>query len=106
MTNDAFWKKVSEIIRWYQDFIYAKLARAIRGSLEDYEPGSNDSNGSAKIALIAIDRSIVAWRQMSEHFQQHKDDIPDILVHLDRLRKKTQDVFPSARAFVRPGFDL
>jgi len=99
-----------EIIRWYQHFIYTKLARAVRGSLEEHaqspEQGLNDSDGSAKIALIAIDCSIVAWGQMGEHFQQYKDNILDILVHLDRLRKKTQDVFPNARAFVRPGFDL
>jgi len=95
----------AEIIRWYQHFIYAKLAGAVRGSLEDYETGNEDSRGSAKTALIAMDRSVGAWGQMGEHFPQYKDDILDILVHLDRLRRKTQEVFPDARAFARPGLD-
>lgn len=98
-----------DIIRWYQHFIYVKLVRAVRGKLEEtyQSPDTvpNDSNGSAKVALIAIDRSIAAWGQMSEQFQQRKDDILDILVHLDRLHKKTQTAFPDAMEFVRPGFD-
>jgi len=68
-----------EIIRWYQNFISAKLARAVRGSLEDDEASGGDSCGSAKIALIAMDRSLGAWGQMSEHFPQYKDNILDIL---------------------------
>jgi hypothetical protein len=64
-----------------------------------------DSDGSAKIALIAVDRSIAAWGQMHQRLPQREDDILDILVHLDRLRRKTETVFPNARAFVRPAFD-
>jgi hypothetical protein len=91
-----------DVIRWYQHFIYVKLVRAITGSLEEV---SQDSAGSAKIALIAMDRSIAAWGQMSQHFPQHKDNILDILVHLDRLRGKAEELFPDARGFIRPGFD-
>jgi len=98
-----------DIIRWYQHFIYVKLTRAVQGQLEDISQGLDefpkDSDGSAKVALIAIDRSIAAWGQMREHFPQRRDDILDVLVHLDRLRRKTETLFPDARAFVRPGFD-
>jgi len=98
-----------DIIRWYQHFIYVKLVRATRGSLEEASQSldevSEDASGSAKVALIAIDRSIAAWGQMREHFSGRRDDILDILVHLDRLRRKTETLFPNARAFVRPGFD-
>jgi hypothetical protein len=98
-----------DIIRWYQHFIYVKLIRAVQGKLEETPQGLDefpkDSDGSAKIALIAIDRSIAAWGQMREHFPQRRDDILDVLVHLDRLRRKTETLFPDARAFVRPGFD-
>lgn len=98
-----------DIIRWYQHFIYIKIIRAIQGKLEESELDlgqyPNDSEGSAKIALIAIDRSIAAWGQMREHFPERRDNILDILVHLDRLRKKAEKEFPSARTFVRPGFD-
>ena len=98
-----------DIIRWYQHFIYVKLLRAITGACEEGSEGPdevpNDSNGSAKVALIAVDRSIAAWGQMQQHFPDRRDDILDILVHLDRLRRKVEIVFPDARAFVRPGFD-
>ena len=98
-----------EIIRWYQDQIYVKLTRAIRGTLEESSQSPDevpeDSNVSAKVALIAIDRSIAAWGQMHKHFPEQEDNILDILVHLDQLRRKTEATFPDARAFVRPGFD-
>jgi len=98
-----------DIIRWYQHFIYVKLLRAIRGSVEEASESldkvPDDANGSAKVALISIDRSIAAWGRMRRHFPQRDDDILDILVHLDRLRRKTERIFPDARAFVRPGFD-
>ncbi len=99
-----------DIIRWYQHFIYVKLIRAIQGKLKEpsYDFGEfpKDSDGSAKIALIAIDRSIAAWGQMREHFPERRDDILDILVRLDRLRRKVESAFPQARAFVRPGFTI
>ncbi|MFQ6035176.1 MAG: hypothetical protein ACE5NM_04930 [Sedimentisphaerales bacterium] len=102
-------KEAVDIIRWYQHFIYVKLVRAITGSLEEIplslEEFPKDSDGSAKIALIAMDRSIAAWGQMSKYFPQCKDEILDILVHLDRLRRETESLFPDARAFSRPGFD-
>jgi len=98
-----------DIIRWYQHFIYVKLIRAVQGKLEEtsqsFDEFPKDSDGSAKVALIAIDRSIAAWGQMREHFPQRRDDILDVLVHLDRLRRRTETLFPDARAFVRPGFD-
>ncbi len=98
-----------DIIRWYQHQIYVKLKRAVSGSLRDIPEGldedARDSNGSAKVALIGIDRSIAAWSQMCEHFPEQQDSILNILVHLDRLRKKMESTFPDARAFVRPGFD-
>ncbi len=98
-----------DIIRWYQHFIYVKLIRAVQGKLQetsqDFEELPKDSDGSAKVALIAIDRSIAAWGQICEHFPERRDDILDVLVHLDRLRRKTEALLPGARAFVRPGFD-
>lgn len=95
-------KDAVDVIHWYQHFIYVKLMRAIRGNLDEF---SEDSDGSAKVALIAIDRSIAAWGEMHSHFPEQKDEILDTLIHLDRLRRKVEKEFPKARAFVRPGFD-
>ena len=98
-----------EVIFWYQYQIYVKIMRALTGTEADKFAEENgfprDSDGSAKVALIAIDRSIGAWRQLTDYFPEKTDDILTVLLHLDRLRKSTEAEFPNARAFLRPGFD-
>jgi len=96
-----------EIISWYQYQIYVKLRRALSGKLEgDEDPDyPKDSDGSAKVALIGIDRSIASWGRIMKHFPDKKDEILDFLITLDRLRKQAEKEFPDARAFVRVGFD-
>ncbi|HUT90331.1 MAG TPA: hypothetical protein VMY37_12595 [Thermoguttaceae bacterium] len=102
--NDAV-----EVIRWYQYPIQVKLARAAGGQREEtselLEGFPKDSDGSAKVALVAMDRSMAAWGAMLGHFPDREREILDILVHLTRLRRKAEEAFPNARAFVRPGFD-
>ena len=102
-------EEVVEIIYYYQHFIYVKLMRSIHGTLgntaelsEDYP---KDSDGSAKIALIAIERSMAAWTHMHTYFPFHQDQVLSILAQLDRLRKRVETIFPEARNFIRPGFD-
>jgi hypothetical protein len=98
-----------EVIRWYQHQIYVKLCRAasglIRGELEDLEYAPEDANGSAKVAIIGIERSIAAWGGLLNQFPQQEHSILDLLVNLKRLLRQVEAVFPDARAFVRPGFD-
>jgi len=102
-------KDAVDIIRWYQHQIYIKLMRAVEGKLEEksevLDKYPKDSDGSAKVALLAIDRSIAAWGEMRLYFPEREDEILDLLVHLDRLRRRVEKIFPKARAFVRPGFD-
>ena len=96
-----------EILRWYQGQIYVKLMRGLDANKE-YEARSEfpkDSDGSVKVALIAMDRSIAAWLRMKEFFPDKTDSILTMLVDLDRLRRVAEKEFPDARAFVRPGFD-
>ena len=64
-----------------------------------------DSDGSAKVALIGIDRSISAWGIMLRYFPACEDELLKILVVLEKLRKKVEKEFPDARSFFRPGFD-
>jgi hypothetical protein len=101
-----------DVIRWYQHFIYIKLCRAISSQCEeamktDPEMGSfpRDSEGTAKVVLIAIDRSIAAWAGLREIFPQQEDAILDLLQRLGQLRTGIEAMFPDARKFVRPGFD-
>lgn len=124
-----------EVIRWYQFFIAAKVFRALMGfergtaevdsagadvfpdlEFEDDDEGNelnealaeaagNDSDGSAKIALIAVDRSLSAWRVMQSSFAEKANTIMPMLLVLERLRRGTEQLFPQARDFIRPGFD-
>jgi hypothetical protein len=98
-----------EVIRWHQHQIYVKLMRAVRGTLRatsaSLDEACKDSDGSAKVALIGIERSISAWGQMLKYIPEREDNILDMLVHLERLRRDVEASFPDARSFVRPGFD-
>lgn len=98
-----------EVIRWYQHQIEVKLRRAFtHDDLFDKEEDAilqNDANGSVKVALLGMDRSIGAWGKFQGHFPEKTDSILDILLHLDRLRRRTKELFPQARSFKRPGFD-
>jgi hypothetical protein len=97
-----------EIIRWHQHLPYVKLSRAFTSRVEEEaapERGPRDSDGSAKVALIALDRSIAAWSQLRDLFPEKTDSFLEILVHLDRLRRAVLVKFPRARRFKRPGFD-
>jgi len=94
-----------EVIRWYQFFISAKLHRALMGRDEPDMGFPKDADGSAKIALIAMDRSMAAWERLLYAFPQRETETLHILAHLQRLRRETEALFPNARAFIRPGFD-
>jgi len=118
-----------EVIRWYQFFIAAKTYRALMGLEDtgdedvsdiDIDPFSDDdvddedvllraachdSDGSAKIALIAIDRSSSAWRLMQNALPEKTESTVPILIELEKLRRGIEQIFPRARDFVRPGFD-
>ncbi len=98
-----------EVIRWYQHQIYVKLMRAIRGKLEEgpqiFDEFPRDSDGSAKVALIGMDRAIAAWGEIRGYFPMFRKDILDMLGHLEWLREEVERIFPNAREFIRPGFD-
>lgn len=122
-----------EVVRWYQFFVAAKVFRALMALerprfdvelpsdeiLAGPEPDDdeafddeaflaavgNDADGSAKIALIAIDRSSSAWRILQSALPEKADSIVPMLLELERLRRATEQTFPEARDFIRPGFD-
>ena len=117
-----------EVVRWYQFFVAAKVFRALMArdcpvideelTSEDIFSGAeldddeapidavgNDADGSAKIALIAIDRSSSAWRILQSSLPEKADSIVPMLLELERLRRATEQTFPDARDFIRPGFD-
>ena len=100
-----------EVIQWYQYQIAVKTMRALSGRKEEIEEGPEiadfpkDSDGSAKVALIGIDRSIAAWRMMQMSLPDRIDSIVPLMLQLERLRLRLENGFPAARNFIRPGFD-
>ena len=91
-------------------FVAAKLHRALdgldrhrEGHEEDDDPVQNDWNGSAKVALISIDRSEAAWRTIAA---ATGDDTPrEIADALRALHADVERMFPDVWKFIRPGFD-
>jgi len=98
-----------EVIQWYQYQIAVKTIRALSGRREEGDPElaefPKDSDGSAKVALIGIDRSIAAWRLMQLSIPERAVSIVTLILQLERLRYRLEKGFPEARDFVRPGFD-
>ncbi len=104
-------KDAIEIIQWYNFFIYVKLRRAMSSLREDEEDPelaemmAGHTNGTAKIALIATDRSIGAFGFLLENMRDKEDEILEFLAMLGKIRNMTEKIFPNARSFKRPGFD-
>ena len=102
--NEAF-----EKIRWYQVFISAKIHRSLAGlKLENFDEihfTQNDSNGSAKVALLAIEQSLTSWETIRTYFPEKTDELIDIFVLLHKIQEELKQIFPLAKKFIRPGFD-
>lgn len=96
-----------EIILWYHIFIAAKLMRALQSVLadDDNEHARRDADGSAKVALIGIDRSLIAWKVLADAETDKLDLTQKIMLQLESLRMGAEQQFPHARDFIRPGLD-
>ncbi len=102
--NDA-----TEIIRWYQWQIHVKLKRAIQSASTeeslDFDEYPKDSDGSAKVALIGMDRSMSAWKILLIAFPEQEKQIINFVAMLEHIKNRVETQFPHARDFIRPGFD-
>ena len=99
-----------EVISWYQYQIAVKIMRALtsrhdENTWPDDENFGNDSDGSAKVAMIGIDRSVSAWRLMQIALSEQDESIVPLILSLESLRQNVERRFPNARDFIRPGFD-
>jgi len=94
-----------EVIQWYQYQIAVKTMRALSGREEEIDEDPKDSDGSAKVALIGIDRSMAAWRMMQLSLPDRVESIVPLILQLEVLRQRLEKSFPQARDFIRPGFD-
>jgi hypothetical protein len=107
---DAIVREALAIVGWDAYFIGAKVHRAIdgrdrsqHGDDDDDDPVQNDWNGSAKIALISLERSEAAWRTIADATAD--TEASGLGDATETLRRTVLDEFPRAMSFVRPGFD-
>jgi hypothetical protein len=108
--SDPHFVEAVDVASWDAYLIGAKLYRALHGHDEylhgnpfEDEPVQNDWNGSAKVALISIHRSVKAWWTIAR--VANDPEAADIAKELRRLEIQVERMFPDARRFIRPGFD-
>lgn len=95
------------VIGWFATLIVGKVHRALTGLAEfdgdrDFPP---DHEGSAKVALIGIERSLAAWRELVAASAVTQEQAQPFVDELSWLLRRLDEAIPLARGFVRPGFD-
>lgn len=98
------------VINWYHTQIYVKLKRAYLSRTLEHDDEEDDypkdSEGSAKVALIGLDRSLASWGELIHYNDLDENRIINFLLVLEKLKRLIEKDFPYARNFIRPGFDL
>jgi len=93
------------VVAWFHGLIAAKTYRALVS--EHGAAGSPqllfDALGSAKLVLVAIDRSVSAWHAIAQIDTDAR--VSGLMELLEALRTAVEIRFPAAQAFVRPGLD-
>jgi hypothetical protein len=108
---DPLVREALEIVRWDAIFIGAKVHRALDGRDRfqhddedcDGDPVQNDWNGSAKVALLSLERTEVAWRIIGDATAD--SEASALADAVGTLRGIVLREFPKAISFIRPGFD-
>lgn len=100
-------KDAWQMIHWYRTLIPVKTQSALRALTNPTTDARLNAYhlGKAKLVLVSIDRSLLAWQTLLQHYPEKTDDLLDLLALLSRLRREMEITFPKARAFVRPGLD-
>jgi hypothetical protein len=99
------------VLGWFLFFIPVKIKSGLNGLLDDdgFEDDTQTSvpqsyaNGTVKVALIAIERSLIAWRQLAD--AGHKERVAPVIDLLESIQVNLEKRFPLARDFIRPGFE-
>lgn len=96
------------VIAWFHTLVPVKIHRALKGlgsgDWDDLDCPP-DYDGSAKVALLGVEESHVAWLRLQESGGAEGANVQAVLEDLVWLGEELERVFPKARAFVRPGFD-
>src|SRR5262249_17299041 len=95
-----------EVIAWFHFLIGAKVNRALTVWPDDDDQcAESDADGSAKVALVGIERSHGAWLALVERGAIPASEADPFIADLVWLGEALERIRPRARAFVRPAFD-
>ena len=65
----------------------------------------SDQCGSAKVAILSIDKSIVALDTILGNIPDSEKDTLNLLAKLQKIKRMMLLEFPQAMSFIRPGLD-
>ena len=102
-----------ELLERYSLPVASKSDRAIMGrgdGVDEYEEelggaDQTDWNGSAKVAIMLVERSLAAWEIVFDLVPSVVDDLLPTVSKLKKAHARLEKEFPNAQKFVRPGFD-
>ena len=114
--HDSFFKELRnnfDTINWYHAFIYVKLKRAIWSKDEMLQEDDeemkeiikSDIDGTAKVAVLSINRSVAALNVLYNILPEFSKEISGLLVLLGNILNIAELEFPDYQKFIRPGFD-
>jgi hypothetical protein len=98
----------AEIILWYEFQMSIKVKRAFTSLYEEqadpelYKGIQKDSDGSARVALMGIDRSVAAWIYFFHHLPEEKESIQPMIRLLMWLKMEMEKEFTDAMNFQWP----
>lgn len=95
------------VVLQYATLVASKTYRALSGlaAFDGNREFPPDHEGSAKVALIAVERSMTAWSDLAATGGANQADVASFQLDLAFLRSELDAAIPQARTFVRPGFD-
>ncbi|HHJ10940.1 MAG TPA: hypothetical protein ENK25_08620 [Bacteroidetes bacterium] len=111
ITDKKLLQKISsavEVIMWYHFQLPIKVRRAFTSLYEEqddpelYKGIQKDSDGSASVALMGIDRSLGAWNYLLHHLKPEKESIHPMIRALMWLKVEVEKEFPGALNFQWP----
>jgi hypothetical protein len=95
------------VITWFHMLIAVKIHRALHSLGDGFDECDwpADRNGSAKVALLGIERSWSAWQEIVDADLAPVAEVRPFIHELVMLEREVEAIFPGARSFIRPGFD-
>jgi|GEM_PF-1855350 hypothetical protein len=100
---------VIEVILFYKNLIFVKISRALHSyystDAQENEAYEEDKLVSARIAVVAVERSMSSWHYLFENCKYCSDNIIDILLQLNKIKLKIEKLIPGVANYRRPYFD-